>query len=131
MSESEERGSNQVMLKGVDNFVAWRRYIETSMMWKHLQMYLVKDPGAIEKSITAKHPISLADPKQLQRLNDAVEKHEEKCSQAFGKLYGSLSTSIQNRVPHTLLNLQSPNPKLVYDWVTEEYVWCVIWVSTG
>ena len=123
MSDTEENKTGKVVeLRGPDNFTIWKRAIRASLAAKNLNPYVTKEPSDIITEILQRYPVSVPPlPIEISKRMEATNKCEDKQAQAFGVLYNSLSTVVQNGIPEMWINWDNPQPKGLFEFLEKEY----------
>nr|ADE10054.1 rve superfamily protein [Tremella fuciformis] len=109
-------------LNGRDNYAQWVREIRVVLGSAGLVPHITKDASAIRALVEARYPVSSpATAAETSKRAVALYEHEKEQSTALSTLYGSLTETVQNKLPSNLIDFENPQPKGLYDHLVTTY----------
>src|SRR6266481_4549557 len=89
-----------IKLRGMDDYVKWKRSMKAMLASQNLHTYLKKEPSDILKVKLERITMSnIPTPSEINKKTELVEKCETNATRAASLIYNSLSTTVRNQVP--------------------------------
>ncbi|RXK40769.1 hypothetical protein M231_02021 [Tremella mesenterica] len=98
-------------LAGRDNYALWNRAVQVSLGSAGLISHILNEPSTLVADVQGRYPLS-GTPTNTERSKRLVAEYDLKKDQAsaFSIVYGSLTETVQNKLPDHLVDFALPNP---------------------